>query len=290
MIKVEPVRYLWIGLLALLVVASCSDVDLQPAAPEPFVFAAMGDVPYTPEGREALPDQLDGIPRESAFVVHLGDIKRGFVPCDEAIYEDVSNVLRGSPLPLFIVLGDNEFNDCADQDEAFGLWKRHFNRFDAAWSHDLDVSYQDVRDENFAFVHKGTLFIGINLVGSGIRDQDEWFERLADNWAWTRDNVERHGDDVTSVVIFGHALPMSSHDSYFLSLVDLAEQFGKPMLYLHGDGHFWVHDRPFSAENIERVMVDQGDLAPPVLVTVTHDPAEPFMFDRRLGAGVVGAR
>jgi hypothetical protein len=54
------------------------------------------------------------------------------------------------------------------------------------------------------------------------------------------------------------------------------------VLYLHGDGHRWIHDRPFkAAKNILRVQVDQGGIASPLLVTVSDDPKQPFVFDRR---------
>ena len=50
------------------------------------------------------------------------------------------------------------------------------------------------------------------------------------------------------------------------SAVKDAEQFEKPILYLHGDGHRWIHDRPGAAKNILRVQVDQGGIAK---ITVT---------------------
>jgi hypothetical protein len=64
-------------------------------------------------------------------------------------------------------------------------------------------------------------------------------------------------------------------------LVKRLERWDKPVLYLHGDGHRWIKDRPFGAENILRVQVDQGGIAPPLKVTVTTDTDEPFEFDRR---------
>ena len=38
-------------------------------------------------------------------------------------------------------------------------------RLDENWSHSLNVLRQSVREENFAFVQSGVLFMGINLVG-----------------------------------------------------------------------------------------------------------------------------
>ena len=56
------------------------------------------------------------------------------------------------------------------------------------------------------------------------------------------------------------------------------EQFEKPILDLHGDGHRWIDDRPWAANNIMRVQVDQGGIAK---ITVTDHPTELSQFDRR---------
>ena len=225
------------------------------------VFYAMGDVPYSAEEDRLLPQQIAELPDDGLFVVHVWDIKNGSSPCDAATYQKVAGMLGQSRLPTFVIPGDNEWNDCADPDTARDLW-----------------------EENFSFVHRGVLFIGINLVGSKIHDAEEWQQRLAQNVAWTRSNFSQFGSRVHAVVIFGHANPTPSHDAYINPLCELAGELGKPILYLHGDGHRWVQDRPFAAENILRVQVDQGGIAPPVKVTVTRNPDETFRFDRRLSS------
>lgn len=50
---------------------------------------------------------------------------------------------------------------------------------------------------------------------------------------------------------------------FFAPFNDDAVKFAKPILLLHGDGHRWIHDRPFAAGSILRVQVDQGGIAPP---------------------------
>jgi hypothetical protein len=47
-------------------------------------------------------------------------------------------------------------------------------------------------------------------------------------------------------------------------------------------------DRPFTAQNVLRVQVDQGSLAPPIQVVVTDDPEQPFVIDRRRAPGQDG--
>lgn len=55
--------------------------------------------------------------KASQFVVHLGDIKPGAGACDETVYQDVQRILIEFKVPTFIVLGDNEYNDCKDPDQ-----------------------------------------------------------------------------------------------------------------------------------------------------------------------------
>lgn len=248
------------------------------------VFSAMGDVPYTPEEDRLLPEQIGELPATAEFVVHLGDIKGGAPPCDEAVYQKVAGILSRSSCPVFIIPGDNEWNDCVDPDphQAWKYWSKHFMRFDRRWQHDFPLFRQVEREENFSFVRNGVLFVGLNIVGGRIHDADEWKRRHAQCLTWVRRNLIAQGDDVSSLVVFGHAKPAGSHTDFFNLFVEDAKEFGKPILYLHGDGHRWIHDHPFAAKNILRVQVDQGGAAPPLKITVTDDLTEPFVFERGL--------
>lgn len=244
-------------------------------------FYAMGDVPRSLEEDTLLLKQLADLPTDADFVVHLGDIKSGPTPCDEAVYQKVDGILTKSKVPVFIIPGDNEWNDCADPGQAWTFWQEYFMRFDRHWQHDFRVFRQLEREENFSFVQGNVLFIGINIVGGRVHDAEEWSQRLAQDLDWTRRNICHFGKSVSSTVVFGHASPTAKHAFFFDEFVKEAELFEKPVLYLHGDGHRWLQDHPFTAKNILRVQVDQGSIAPPLEVTVTNDTNEPFRFDRR---------
>jgi hypothetical protein len=246
------------------------------------VFYAMGDVPYAPAENELLPQQIARIPIDAEFVVHVGDIKSGATPCDEAVYNKVFGMLSQSAAPVFIVPGDNEWNDCTNPAQAWKYWRKYFTRFDRRWQHRFALFRQLEREENFSFVRGGVLFIGLNIVGGRVHDANEWKQRHAENLEWTRRNLRKFGDAVGSVVIFGHAKPNQNHRDFFDPFSKDAQKFAKPILYLHGDGHRWIHDKPFAAKNILRVQVDQGGIAPPLQVSITDDPTAPFVFDRRL--------
>ncbi len=244
----------------------------------------MGDVPYSPSESVLLEKQIAEIGPDTEFVVHVGDIKAGAAPCEEKTYEEVARTLRQCAQPVLIVPGDNEWNDCGNitPDEAWRLWESHLLRLEQRWVHGFRVFRQLAREENFAFVHNGVLFVGVNLVGGRIHDAHEWKRRQVEDLEWTRRNLRRHRGAVSSAVIFGHATPTPNHELYFVGFEREAKRFAKPILYLHGDGHRWVHDRPFEAQNILRVQVDQGGIAPPIQVMVTDNPTRPFVFDRRL--------
>ncbi|MCP4787067.1 MAG: hypothetical protein GY903_14530 [Fuerstiella sp.] len=253
----------------------------DPVIHDAVIFYAMGDVPYAPEEDALLPQQIAELPLDAEFVVHVGDIKGGAAPCDEAVYVKVADMLRQTTAPVFIIPGDNEWNDCTNPSEAWDFWDKHFRRFDQHWHHRLSVFRQLEREENFSFVKANVLFVGLNIVGGLIHDPAEWKHRHADDLQWVRRNLRQFGANVDSMVIFGHAMPAPKHNDFFKPFNKDAQEFSKPILYLHGDGHRWIHDRPFEAKNILRVQVDQGGIAPPLQVKVTDDPAEPFQFDRR---------
>ena len=275
-----------LDLLAMLVPAITvllGAVAVRAEQPSPLVrFSAMADFPYSPAEDRLLARQITALPTPQDFVIHLGDIKSGVAPCDEAAYIKIQRMLSRSKAPVFIVPGDNEWNDCDDPARAWTYWKKHFTGFDQRWNHRFPVFRQIGRKENFSFVHNTVLFVGLNLVGGRLHDPDEWKKRHAENLDWTRRNLELFGPKISCLVLFAHAEPNKHHQDFFKPFDKAAGTFGKPVLVLHGDGHRWIHDRPFESKNILRVQVDQGSIAPPLLVTITDDPGTPFVFDRRM--------
>jgi hypothetical protein len=249
----------------------------------------MGDIPR-PELIDGVPQdvilnqQIADLPKDAEFVVHVGDIKGGQPKeCPEEVYYQAFGMLAQSEAPVFILPGDNEWNDCTDVTQAWEYWTKYFMRFDELWCHRLPVFRQLEREENFSFVKNGVLFVGLNIQGGRVHDQAEWTLRHAQNLEWVIRNLSVFGDTVSSMVIFAQAKRNpAKHDDFFVPFEIEAQVFGKPILYIHGDGHVWIHDRPFAAENILRVQVDKGGIAPPVQLIVTDHPTEPFHFDRRL--------
>ncbi len=286
--KTIQLGLLLILILTLSIASQKSIVAQEQAKPDHPVkklvtFYAMGDVPYKPEENILLPKQIAELPDDAEFVIHVGDIKGGSAPCNEAVYNKVFGMLSQSVAPVFIIPGDNEWNDCTNPVQAWKYWNKYFMRFDRHWQHRFPLFRQLEHEENFSFVKGNVLFVGLNIVGGRILDLAEWKQRHRDGFEWVRRNLHRSGADVSSLVFFIHANPNVFHSDFFDPFMKVAKEFKKPILLIHGDGHTWIYDRPFAAQNILRVQVDQGRIAPPLKVTITDDKSNPFQFDRRNG-------
>lgn len=250
----------------------------------PTVFTVIGDVPYNEDQRNGLIAMIDAhnTKATSEFVVHVGDIKPGADPCDELVYEDISGLLKKFKVPTFMVLGDNEYNDCDKPEDALALWNEYFLKFNENWEFPHTVEYQETRLENFAWVENGVLFLGLNLVGSTVHDQAEWDRRLADDADWVEGQFELQKDDIEAVVLFGHAnmteVGPEKFETFTVRFRASATKLGKPVLYIQGDGHFWFENRPWPEKNILRVQIEGGANA--AQVTVDLDLENPFSFDR----------
>ena len=246
-------------------------------------FWAIADTPYNTSAETALTDFMNTVPVEVEFVIHLGDIKPGSDPSTNPDpYQNVSGILQQSSVPVFIIPGDNEYNDTVDPDAAWINWEANFGNFNQNWTHSFNVNYQFDRPENFSFVSDDVVFIGINLVGGTYHDSQEWATRSADDLAWIESNFAQFGDAVSSAVVFGHAFPgLQGYETFEAGFIAAAQSFADPILYMQGDNHQWLIDQPYSeAPNISRVIVDQtGGSADPLLVSVSNDPGATFTFD-----------
>jgi hypothetical protein len=256
-------------------------------------FLVIGCGPYTPQEEIDLGQYIDqaNAQAEGEFLVHLGDIHAQGRIASSSYCAAIAAALRRADMPTFIVPGDNEWNDQEDPERAWDFWSSSFMQFHSYWdrAHSFRKSYpvsggvqhQEARPENFAFVKKGVLFIGINLPGGAVHDAAEWARRLPENAAWVAGNLRRFKEQVRAAVVFAQALPTDTHDAFFVPFRQASNAFGKPVLYLHADGHVWQVARPWPEQNMLRVQTDQLGLSPPLLVTVSENESEPFEFDRQ---------
>ena len=272
--------------------------------PEPTTFYAIADLPYSPSQAVKLLDQMRNLPSDAEFVVHLGDLRlaRDNPPCVRSEYNDAAMRLHASHVPVFVIVGDNDWTDCPNRQEGWDLWFETFVSFESEhWDHEFQIRRQSGRTENFSFVHKGNLFVGLNIVGGvpGSTDTREWEVRLSEQLNWlkflVRDYRHSSSDGVVGrVVVFGHANPNSYHNRYFFNGLktfvrdELKNQI--PMLYMNGDQHVWQYNQNWYGQSSWlRVMLSGNAIDPPTKVTVQSNgryqvPSEAFRIDRRLDA------
>lgn len=282
----------------------------------------MGCGPYTPADKPAVAFyvQRENRERVSEFMVHLGDVfKRPLVkvpveggpgadkksgkaeplPPDqmpsEAEYRETADLLTYSnSIPTWIVPGDNEWNDLEDPAQGWRWWLRHYSRFEDRFQPAWKTERQAERPENFAFLRKGVVFIGINLVGGRIHDASEWAERLPQDAAWIEEVLRRPAlAEARAAVVLCQANPFvlkpgdpkEKFKSFVLPFRQSAAAWKKPLLFLHADGHVWTDDYPWPEKNIRRIQVDKWDSKfPTIQITVgdSGDAKSMFTVNRRL--------
>lgn len=250
-------------------------------------FYATGDAPYSDDQAIALRQQIVDLPGDAEFLIHVGDIRNAEDggDCKRGEYERTAEILKLSHAPVFVLIGDNDWNDCPHPKSGLKYWNENFLQFDNHWGHPFDIKRQKGRAENFAFVHKRSLFIGLNLVGGEVHSTSEWKKRLRDQAEWTIGLIEDYVKDsspaVGRVVIFGHADPSSKHRMFFHELVgfinvELQNQI--PILYLNGDKHYWLHENHFMGQpSLLRIMVAGHASEAPVKIVVKNDGRRPTL-------------
>ncbi|MCK6622862.1 MAG: T9SS type A sorting domain-containing protein [Calditrichaceae bacterium] len=247
------------------------------------IFSATGDVPYGSNEIPIFQQQIadHNLYSPSKFLIHLGDIKEGTSSCPESIYQDVSGILKELAAPCYIVPGDNEYNDCSDPTQAWQYWTAYFMRFEENFCGAFATEHQSVRQENFAFLLDGVLFVGINLVGGRVHSQNEWNTRMQQDADWVDFQFQNKKSQVRAAVVFAQAGPDNSNrDLFFNQFRASAATFAKPVLFMQGDGHSWKNDKPFPEQNITRVQVNNGGEEDPVQVTVNTSTTNPWVFLR----------
>jgi len=267
----------WIFIISLSLLVGCSTKN------ETLIFSVMGDVPRSDKEDILIQEQikLHNELSQSEFMFHVGDIKTGKTPCDEEVYSKVAGYLKKINVPTFIVPGDNEWNDCDDPDSAWRFWVKYFMEFENNWKLETKIYRQTETKENFAFTSKDVLFIGLNLVGGLVHDSTEWRERHNNNALWVETQFSKNKNDVRAAVIITQATPNEKHDDFMTKFLISAEQFTKPIIFIHGDGHRWIYEESWLKPNIIRIQVDQGGIAPPLKLVMNPESENIISYDRK---------
>lgn len=280
---------------------------------EPFTFAALGDVPYNWNEREALERMLDRMaPAKLAFAVHIGDLKSGHSDCSDATYADRLKLFDAAPLPFIYIPGDNDWLDCrrwesggwVPEERLSKLRSLFFPRDESLGRLRIPVERQQSVDdgdccpENVRWWRDGVPFVTLHMVGSkNNRGNDtdpkpEFVSRTAANMAWLRTTfLQAHERSAPALVLFIHANPgIERIDNFRPEFAEVLEAlknetvaFGRPVLLVHGDTHRFQFDRPWShtksREGVPNLLRLETPGSPSVAwVPVRVDPASAQVF------------
>ncbi|HKY21915.1 MAG TPA: hypothetical protein VJM31_11925 [Vicinamibacterales bacterium] len=287
-----------------------------------FTFGLIGDMPYGAEGDQKFPHVLADLnaDRNLSFVVHDGDFKNGSSLCSDDVFLDRFDLFNQSAHPFVYVPGDNEWTDCHranngsydplerldalrtlffDDDQTLGL--RTFTL-----SRQSDDRQYAAHPENVRWVVHNVLFAGLHLVGSNNNlgrtpsGDLEYAARNAANLAWLRQSfaiASARGHKAIMLVIQANPnfeLPVtdprrSGFNEFLAALETETITFGRPVVLVHGDSHYFRIDKPLLGsrsrrriENFTRVETF-GELDNHWLhVTVAPTNPNVFVFDQRI--------
>lgn len=267
------------------------------AQAETFRFGLWGDMPYAKAGdAPKIPALIDSInATQIDFSLYDGDIKDGSSKCSDDVYADAMAMFNKFKKPVVYIPGDNEWTDCHrlnnggyDNLERLAYIRQTMFRTNRSYGQQsLTLEQQGKPGERFAentrFLHKGIVFVGLNIPGSNNNkvvdekdcnnksarsaaqceaDNMEYAERDAANIAWLEASFARAKAAKAKglVVAFqadpGFDLPetedrdesqearFSGYRKFMEKLVAETEAFPGQVLLVHGDTHFFKLDKP----------------------------------------------
>ncbi|MBY0429722.1 MAG: hypothetical protein K2Q10_00870, partial [Rhodospirillales bacterium] len=224
------------------------------------------------------------------------------------LYEATLELFQAFDGPLVYTPGDNEWTDChraraGGFDPLERLAKLRTMFF--ATPHSFGRAPMPVQRQSGDYVENqrwawgGVMFATLHVVGSNDNLQrdaiaaQEHFQRTEANLTWLRETVGQAGD-AAALVLFMQANPgfelkeaeqRSGFNELLTELSHAVAAFGRPVLLVHGDTHYFRVDKPLkdadgrTVETFTRLEVfGEKDIHG---VLVTADPELPEVFSFR---------
>eukprot|EP00986_Skeletonema_menzelii_P020501 scaffold31369_cov166-Skeletonema_menzelii.AAC.2 len=245
-------------------------------------FYVLSDEPYDMTDLRQLTKDLENLPEDAEFVIHLGNANGSDQSqCQEYGFERAAAVLKECPVPMFVITGDKDWAACGSKsaaEDALRYWNNVFHQFDKNWDHNFDVHYQGEVVGNFAFLHKGVLFLSVNIVDTDT-EPEEMTDRHERNVMWTKEQLRAYkSNQFHAVVIFGHSHPSDDQGEYFWPVIDQIKNIDKPVLYLHSNkhGNYEIYTPFDEAKNFKAVQLEKQGREAPMKVTISNDDSDPF--------------
>jgi hypothetical protein len=276
----------------------------SPSAASRFDIALIGDTRYTAEQRAKFPNLIEDINSQKiAFVVHDGDIKAGADACLDSIYTETKTLFNQFEAPLIYTPGDNEWTDChragGNPLERLSFLRSLFYPSDLSLGEEpMLLERQSAQyPENARWTYGEVTFATLHIIGSNNNlgrtpEADaEYAARNAANLAWIASTFDlAQANSSAGVMLIMQANPFDGDPSQltgFIDTLDLLEaetiSFGRPVMLVHGDSHYFRIDKPLLGtnsgrrlENFTRLETFGTDDVHWVRVTI--DPKDPEVF------------
>jgi len=257
-----------------------------------YTVGLWGDVPYSADQATAgVPNLIVDMNRAKlAFSVHAGDIKSGGSRCDNPVYTQFENYLNSLRAPAFYTPGDNEWTDCDRPTNGPYLSSERLayiraNLFDTPSSHGRKQMRVEVQAapyiENRRWSKGRVTYATLHVVGSDNNrsgdvapDPVEWAARNDATNRWLQETfAEAKRHHAAGVLLVIQANPgfdasdptrapvrdprtLGPDDGFFSFLRTLRAEtiaFGKPVVLVHGDSHYFRVDKPLQDASGTRI-------------------------------------
>jgi hypothetical protein len=310
--------------------AATTLASAQEGANSAFAFGLFGDLAYTAAEEPLLTNVLADIDRTPlAFVVHVGDLgspRAG--SCTQTLWLRRLAQFQASTNPLIYTPGDNDWTDCHDQQGVpgadplerlpklrglFFATEQSFGRRTIMLTRQSDTPQFANYRENARWDFGGITFLTLHVVGSNngrgrtSEGDAEFAERSSANLAWLQAGFAHAARNANRAVMIMQqanifpALPPfpgnprqepNGYAELRAAMAKEAAAFGRPVVLVHGDSHYFRIDKPFMRrrpdaeepviENFTRVEVFGSPYHHWIEVTVNaHDP-NVFAFHQRI--------
>jgi hypothetical protein len=279
------------------------------ATPNRFEIALIGDAPYSALEERQYPNVIADINRsKAAFAIHDGDIQSSATPCTDELVLARRSLYQTLRIPFVFVPGDNEWTDChrTGSDPLERLARLRSLMFATDFSLGQTVlklerqsqspQYATYR-ENVRWEYGSILFVGLHLVGSNNNlgrtpEMDREFQaRNRANLDWLKSSFALARQRKSSgIMLVMQANPLfelpraqrTGFNDFLDALPAEVSQFGKPVVLVHGDSHYFRIDKPLVDSRNQRIMnfTRVETFGPPDMhwVRATVDPSDPSLF------------
>ena len=247
---------------------------------ERYDFALIGDAPYDAlQETNLFPNLIADLNRARVeFVVHNGDFKSGSTPCTDELFEQRVQEFATSRHPFVFLFGDNEWSDCGkvktnafDPNERLDKLRALFCQGDRSLGQrQMGLTRQSESPgfekfrENVQWVRGRVVFAGLNVPGDDNHfGTPEFGPRNAANVSWIKDTFALASRERLRAVMF----VMQANPNFdkpatnrlragFNEMLKVLEQetlaFGRPVVLVHGDSHYYRIDQPLMGTKSRR--------------------------------------